>query len=130
MAKLVQGTVITNGTATMLARIVGWSGSAITQADVSTATYTVYSVDAQDPTDRTADEDHEAAAVAVASVIYDTLQTDSVWTVDATGYNFRHTVPITTDAAFATPHRQYVVEYTLSPTSGEPIVVSFLLRSV
>jgi len=130
MAKQIQGTVITNGTATLMARLVGWNGAAITQADVSAVTYTVYAVGAKDPAERTADEDHEGVPLTVAAVVYDELQTDAVWTADATGYNFRHTVPITGNPAFADPQRQYVVEYTLTPTTGEPIVVSFLLRSV
>lgn len=128
--QLTQGTVATNGTATLLARVVGWDAEAITQADVDQITYTVYRQSATQPPTRTAVELHEDLAAAVASVIFDALQTDARWTVDATGYNFRHTIPLAPGPLFATPAAQWIVEYTITPVSGEPIVVPFFLRSV
>lgn len=128
-AKHIQGVVHTNGTATCMARVVGWENAAITQSDIASASYTVYLVSATDPNVWPPVDDHDAVALTVASIIYDTMQTAAPWTVDATGYNFRHTVPIA-NAAFATPARSYVVQYTLTPASGEPIVVSFALRAI
>jgi hypothetical protein len=128
-ARNVQGVINTNGTATCMARVVGWSNEAITQADIASAAYTVYLVSATDPNVWTVVDNHDAEVLTVASIVYDTLQTATPWTVDATGYNFRHTVPIAS-AAFATPARSYVVQYTLTPTTGQPIVVSFALRAI
>lgn len=125
-----QGIVATHGSATLLARIVGWDAVAITQVDIASIAYTAYLQDAADPTVRTAISGHQAVAVPAASAIFDAIQTDSRWTADATGYNFRHTPPITANVLAGTPARQIVIEYTLTPATGEPIVVPFLLRTL
>lgn len=118
------------GTGTFLARILGWDGSAITQADISAAEYSIYELDPDDPDLRTAVDGHEGVSLEVASVIFNDLQTDLVWTVDETGYNFRHTIDISTDAAFPKAETPYLVEYKLTPTSGQVILVRFKLRSL
>ena len=118
-------TVAKNGTATLLARVVGYDGANITQSDISSATYAVWLLDEQDADSRTAVTGHGVTALTVSDIIYNTLQTDSIWTKDSTGYNFKHTVPISTNQAFAMAGREYLVEYKLTPASGEVIVVRF-----
>lgn len=127
---LTQGTVATNGTATLLARVVGWNAEALTPADVESVAYTVYEQSPRDPTSRTALSAHSALTAAVAEVLFSELQTDDRWTVDSHGYNFRHTVPLAAGPLFVLPATQWVVEYVITPHAGEPIVVLFLLRSV
>lgn len=60
------------------------NGSDLTQADVSTIAWEVFSL---------ADNSSVTSGIlTVSSVIFDTLQTDDRWTEDGTGYNFRHEV--------------------------------------
>ncbi len=124
------GTVFKNDSVILLARVVGEDAAAITQADISSAKYSVYSLGDDDPDAATAVDDHEDVALTVVSVIFDTLQTDAVWTVDSTGYNFKHVLDVSTDQAFAVAGVTYRVRVELTPTSGQVIVVRFRLECV
>lgn len=101
----------------LMARVYGQTGAAITQAAISAITATFYDID---------DEDSPVAigspaSLTVASVVFDTLQTDSRWTKDATGYNFRYDVPATYTA---TPGKVRC-EVKFDPASGENFHVVF-----
>ena len=95
--------------ATFLARILGDDGAAIVQADFGSISYAVF------------EEDATAAVVSgsltVSDVVFDTYQTDARWTVDSTGYNFRHTVAA---SVFSTGNAAYRIEYKFEPTGDEP----------
>jgi len=114
-----------NGTATLMARVVGADGSNITQSDITSAKYSIYLLDDQDPDSRTAVSGHSAVDLTVSAVIFKSLQTDSLWDQDGTGYNFRHTPDIGSHQAFTIAGRNYLIEYTLTPASGQEIVVRF-----
>jgi len=126
----VHGQTFKNGTVTLLARIVGQDGDNLVKADLSTITYTIYLLDERDPDARTAVSEHSAVPVTVANAIFDTLQTGGVWDVDETGYNFRHTLDVSEHEAFAIAGRCYLVEFRMTPTSGQVIVVRFRLKVV
>lgn len=125
----IHGIVFKNGSATLMARVVGADAANITQLDIASGTYTIYLLDDQNVDTRTAVTGHTAVALVIASVIFDTLQTDAIWTVDDTGYNFKHVIPIAT-VAFAIAGRAYLIEYTLTPNSGEKILVRFRAGAV
>ena len=114
-----------NGSVTMLARVVGADAAAIVQADISTIAYTVYLLDDQDADSRTAVTGHDAAALSIATVIFDTLQTGDEWTEDDTGYNFSHVLDVSSNEAFAIAGRRYLVEHILTPATGQVILVRF-----
>ena len=133
------GTVFKEGTGINLARIVGSLGTDMEQEDFAslsgsssgacgvTATYTIYLLDDQDADSRTAVAGHQIVTIDIADVIFNALQTDDLWDVDDTGYNFKHTIEICDDAAFAIAGRRYLVEYRLVPATGQPIIVRFRL---
>lgn len=132
-ASATQGVVFENGTATLMARITGDADAAITQADISSVAYTLYLLDADypdNPDTRTAITGHSAAAVAVSACVYDSLQTGSPWSKDSTGYNFKHTIDVSTNAAFTLAGRQYLVCWSLTPESGQVIRHDFLLSCI
>jgi len=126
----IYGTVLKSGTATFLARVVGNDGAAVVRADISSASYSVYLLDDQDADGRAAVSGHAGVSLTVADVVFDTLQTDARWTVDATGYNFRHTIDVSVGAAFAVAGRRYLVEYQLTPAAGQVILVRFRLNCI
>ena len=126
----VYGTAFKNGSVTLLARVVGAAGTNIVQADLSSIKYTVYLLDDQDPDSRTAVANHTDVALSIAGVIFNTLQTDPLWTVDASGYNFRHVLDVSTHPAFTIAGRRYLIEYQLTPTSGQKILVRFRLNVI
>ena len=126
----IYGTALKNGSATLLARVVGGDGTAILPADVASAKYSVYLLDDQDPDSRTAVTGHTSVSLTVADVIFNSLQTDALWTIDGTGYNFRHVMDVSTNPAFAIAGRRFLVEYELTPASGQVILVRFRVNVI
>jgi hypothetical protein len=127
-ARDIDGSAFKNSSATLMARIVGAAGVNIARSDVVAVRYTVFLLDDQDPDARTAITGHEDAALAVSGAIFDSLQIDPMWTVDAFGYNFRHVLDVSTHQAFAVAGRRYLVEYRLTPAAGQVIVVRFRIN--
>ena len=124
----IHGEAFKNGTVTLLARVVGEDADPITTADVNSIQYSIYLLDDQNPDDRTAVEGHADVTLTIADVVFDSLQTDSIWTADATGYNFRHTPDISANQAFAVAGRRYLVEYRIAPALGQMIIVRFRIN--
>lgn len=93
----------------LMARVTGRTGVAITQASLTSITLYGYNLaDISNPV-------ANGVALTVSAVVFDTLQTDARWTADDTGYNFRYDVP----AIYAATPGQYRYEFKFDPTSGE-----------
>jgi hypothetical protein len=54
------------------------------------------------------------------------LQTDAA----ASSYNFRHELDVTQHAAFAHVGMTYLLVYTITPTSGQPITLRYRLQCI
>ena len=124
------GTAFKDGSVTCLARVVGHNAAAVTRTDISSIEYSIYLLEADDPDSRTAVTGHTDVALDKISVVFDSLQTDARWTRDTTGYNFRHTINVAASAAFTLAGRDYLVEYRLTPYSGQVILVRFRLHCI
>lgn len=117
----VYGYVWEDCTAVCMARIVGEANTAIVQSSVTSIACNVFDVSAGDtlvlePT------------MVVATNVFDALQTDARWdtTLDATGYNFRHTVP---HAAFPTGGHTYRVEYAFTMADDTRIMAVYEIEA-
>jgi hypothetical protein len=126
----IYGTAFKNGSVILLARIVDQSGATIVAADISAVQYTVSLLDDQTPDSRAAVAGHAGVPLTAADVVFDTLQTDPIWTVDATGYNFRHVLDVSAHQAFAVAGRRYLIEYQLTPAVGQMILVRFRINVI
>ena len=126
----IYGTAFKNGSVTLLARIVGQGGVNILPGDIDAIQYTVYLLDDQDADSRTAVTGHAAVSLTAADVIFSTLQTDPMWTVDAIGYNFRHVLDVSAHPAFAIAGRRYLIEYQLTPVEDQVILVRFRINVI
>jgi hypothetical protein len=126
----IYGTTFKNGSATLMARIVGATGINITQADIATIRYSVYLLDDQNPDSRTSVTGHSQITLPVYQVVYNSLQTDATWTVDAVGYNFRHVLDVANYPAFAVAGRRCLIEYTLTPLTGQPILLRYRINVI
>jgi hypothetical protein len=126
----IYGTAFKNGTATLMARIVGPTGANLTQADIATIQYSVYLLDDQDADRRTPVTGHSQITLPVYQVVFNSLQTDATWTVDSIGYNFRHILDIAAHAAFAFAGRRYLVEYTFTPLAGQIVLVRYRINVI
>ena len=101
-------TVFEDTGATIMARIYGNAGTAITQASLSAIVCKVY-----DLTDNTL---IATRTLTISAVVFDSLQTsDPRWTQDTTGYNFLDAAPAT---CFPSGGRTYRLEYVFTPASG------------
>jgi len=135
-AQDILGTVFKDGSATLVARVVGADGSVIQQADVSAIAYTVYLLDDSDPDSGTAVDGHEDEACVVADTIFDSLQSGEMWKdaagnyIDQIGYNFRHVLDVSSDQAFAAAGRNYRIVFTLDMAAGQDVLVRFRLHAI
>lgn len=73
----------------LMARVSDIDAALITQASVASIAYSVI----DKPVSGTPTVIVDAAALTVANVVFDTLQTPAAWTKDTTGYNFRYDAP-------------------------------------
>ena len=126
----IYGTAFKNGSATLMARIVGATGVNITQADIASIQYSVYMLDDQNPDDRIPVEGHSQVALPAYQVIFNSLQSDATWNVDAIGYNFRHVLDVSVHPAFAVADRRYLIEYALTPLAGQTILVRYRINAI
>ena len=94
-----------------LGRILGGDGSAITSTSVSRITRHVFDLDSTAPA--TAASTWSTTSPSTGD-IHASLKTDSRWSKDATGYNFRNVIP---HSCFPLGDRRYRVEYAFVPAS-------------
>lgn len=123
------GTVFKNDSVILMARVLGEDAAAVTQVDIASALYTLSLLDDDDPDVATVVSGHEDVDVTVSGLIFDSLQTDALWSVDTTGYNFKHVLDVSANQAFGEAGRRYRVRFELTPVSGQVIVVRFELRA-
>lgn len=94
-----------DGSLSIFARIVDKDGTAAVQADIESVTFFT-----DDGTTTSAGE-----SLTVANVVFDTLQTDAIWTRDALGFNFRHDVD---DDVITDESLTYTLSYKLVYDNG------------
>ncbi len=126
----IRGTVFKNGSAVLLARVVGPEGDPVATTDISSLNYSVLEIDPCDPDALTPVAGHDNVQLTVGDVFYDSLQTGGPWSVDATGYNFLHEVDVSGDEAFPVAGARYLVRYEAVPVSGQKTVFRFLVTCI
>lgn len=116
-----RGTITEGSGSTLSARIRSYDGDYLEQADVSAITYIVI--------DQYTGSTITSGSLTVASVIFDTLQTDVGWTdeIDSTGYNFRYDSPKTW---YPEGGRTYHVEVIFDLVSGEDVSHLFKVTTI
>lgn len=124
------GTVFKEDSIILLARVQGKDAAAIVQADIDSALYTVSLLDPDDPDLAAVVEGHKEIDVPIPGLIFNSLQKDDLWSVDSTGYNFKHVLDVSENQAFGIAGRVYRAEFRLTPGSGQVIVVRFRLECI
>lgn len=122
-----EATIWEDGGATCMARIFAWTGIAAVQDTFDTdgsITRYIYNVTANTTID-------SGTGLTIATVVFDTLQTDARWTADTTGYNFRDEIA---DTNFLTGNSHYLVEYMFNPDTGSgadfPVVFDLYAQGI
>ena len=115
-----RGEVYEDSAAVILARISDAAGATISQATVSAVNYEVWQKNGTAAVITT-------TALTVNTVCYTALQTNAtMWTVDDTGYNFKHTLGTN---ILTTANTQYVIQYNFTMVSGDVFPVQFELTT-
>jgi hypothetical protein len=126
----IYGTAFKNGSAVLMARIVDSAGVVVQPSGIDEIEYSVLELDPCRPDVQTVVAGHDGVALDVGDVIFDSLQTGGLWTVDEVGYNFRHEIDVSQDEALPKAGAQYQVRYQFSPTDGQRTIVRFQLRVI
>lgn len=105
----------------LMARIIGPDATVLTTTKVTGITYSVY--DTAAPTTAIVG----GSTLTVATVVFDTMQTDARWDRDATGYNFRYDVQ---SSELPNGKKKYRFEFKFDPVSGQDFHVAWELKAV
>ncbi len=126
MGVQILGSVLVNGTCNTAAVVTGYMDEPISRDDVQAIKVSVFEIvnGRRLPIDG-----FEGLAVAVADAMPATPHTGPPWNAEP-GVNFLHVLPIPEGSPFTTPRAEYVVEYLLTPASGEMIVVAPLVKTL
>lgn len=113
----VMSAVPESSTTVFMARVYGTDAALLTQADLTSVVLTV-----RDKADSAVNIGASPYTLTIASVVFDTLQTDALWTEDSTGYNFKY---VTLAAQIPDGALTYRFEYVFTTTSSEviPLIV-------
>lgn len=105
----------------LMARIVGVNSTNITQAELSSVSYSVY--DTASPSTGLV----VGSVLTTSAVVFDTLQTPAAWNTDVTGYNFRYDVASTELPAGS---KKYRIEFKFTPASGQPFHTAWEISTI
>lgn len=130
VARDIQGTVFQNATATFMARVESNAGSILDQDSVASLEYSIYKIDFEESAASWSIVGHENVLLDKTAVVFNTLQNDVTWTVDETGYNFRHEIDVRQHEAFPEAGCIYQMRYELVPVAGQKIVFRFCVRCI
>jgi len=114
----------------LMARVTDADGEAIEVADVSEASYSIYSLDESDWSEDESVTGHVEVALTPADVVYDEYQTSTAWTEDDTGYNFRLQPDNGTNQPFPDEETTYLVQVALQHSTLGEIVLEWYVSTL
>jgi hypothetical protein len=120
------GIAIENGAAVLMARIVDGAGRSIRQVEVAAIAYWIYEIDDRLPRGRVA-AGHDGVALDVSKVLFDSLQAGGLWSIDVSGYNFRHEFDVPHDDILFTAGACFDIRYEFTPMIGQKTIIRFQL---
>jgi hypothetical protein len=132
----IYGTAFKNGSVTLMARVLGYAGTPVHQADIATAVYSIYSLDEDEPDLRTPVPGHQNVSLTPDAVVLDQLASGPPWDLasDPAGYNFLHTPDVSQYPAFPVAGVSCLIEYRLivngGAEAGQPIIVRFRINVI
>lgn len=112
MAIIERGTVFEDQGTLCMARVLGADGSVVARADLTSIGRKVFDLSSTAPTSV-----QHSTTLTISTVVTTSLKTDSGWSKDTTGYNFKDTIPST---ILDTGNHQYRIEHLFTPVAGQP----------
>lgn len=126
----IYGSTFVGASVVLMARVAFADGTLVATEDIDSVTYSVAEIDPCGLAAPVAVEGHADEALDAEQVLSASLLDDPPWDVDEVGFNFRHEIDVTDSPAFVTAGRSYRIEYVLTPTDGQPIVVRFVIEAL
>jgi hypothetical protein len=126
----IYGSTFVAASVVLMARVAFADGTLVEPDDVESVAYSVAEIDPCGLVAPVAVEGHAGVTLDAEQVLSASLLDDPPWDVDEVGFNFRHEVDVTESPAFVKAGRSYRVEYVLTPTDGQPIVVRFVIEAL
>ncbi len=126
----IYGVAFQGGAAILLARLVHADENLIDASEIDSVSYTIDELDPCQEENWNPVAGHQSVPLSAGAVLYGTLQTGVPWTVDTTGYNFRHDLNVANDDAFPKAGRRYRIRYEMQPTVGQVIIFRFQIRAI
>jgi len=126
----IYGSTFAGASVVLMARVAFADGTLVAPDDIESATYTVTERDPCGLAPATPIEGHAGVTLEAEHVLSASLLEEPPWEVDEIGFNFRHEIDVTESPAFVTAGRSYRIEYVLTPTDGQPIVVRFVIEAL
>jgi hypothetical protein len=120
--------LIRNDSLILLARIVDSVRVIIRPADVRGLRYWIYELDPNRPNLRTVVPGHNGVELYVEQIVFESLQVGGAWTIDRTGYNFRHEIRAARRRGFPKPGMDYELRYQFVSSHRESFVLRFEIR--
>jgi len=102
----------------LLARVQDWDGNLLTQDACTGIAYKVFDVDDNNAVTG-------SGTLTIGTVVFDTEQSGGNWP-HSDGYNFKTMMAAT---AFPTGGHRYVAEIIITPTSGQPFPLRWILHA-
>ena len=129
-AREIRGSAFQGGSAVILARLVDEVDVLLDPVSVESAVYSISEMPAGEWEPRVVSLGHESVAIDVATAVLSTPAVSNGWDVDSVGYNFRHEIDTTTDPAFPSAGREYLLRYTLTRGGDQPVVFSARIKVI
>jgi hypothetical protein len=118
-----------DGGVTLMDRVYGNAGTALTQATTTSIVLAVYQCNTEDDAENAVGTvlSGVGGSLTVSAVVYDSLQTAAPWTKDTTGYNFRYNAAAT---HLPVGGKWYRFEFLVTPTSGAAFWVVWIVEAL
>jgi hypothetical protein len=113
-----------NGTAVLMARIVDHAGVGIHPDMVAAIAYSLCELTCDGPT---VVAGHCRVLLETGEVLH-AMQTDELWSVDVSGYNFRHELDFVLARSRSRVARHFALVYEFIALGGERSIIHFQIR--
>lgn len=129
-ARPIHGSAFSGGSATIQSRLIDASGELLDPESIQAIAYSIEELTPSGLGSPSMVVGHQSIELDPPSVLFPTLRLGGGWDVDSAGFNFQHEIDSTVYPAFPRPEGEYLVRYTLTRATEQPIVFAAHIKAV